>query len=190
MAQSLYGAFVEQAVALTQQYVLGDPMQKETTLGPLVRLSAADGVRKIVDDALARGARNLIDASLFPAARAGTAYMAPALLVDVDHGMTVMNDECFGPVVGIMPVKDDDEAVRWMNDSPYGLSAAVFTRDEEAAVRIGDRVATGTFFMNRCDYLDPALAWTGVKNTGRGASLSVIGYEHLTQPKSFHLRAL
>jgi acyl-CoA reductase-like NAD-dependent aldehyde dehydrogenase len=101
-----------------------------------------------------------------------------------------MNEECFGPVVGIMPVKDDDEAVRWMNDSPYGLSAAVFTRDEEAAVRIGDRVATGTFFMNRCDYLDPALAWTGVKNTGRGASLSVLGYEHLTQPKSFHLRAL
>ena len=190
VAQSLYGAFVEQAVALTQQYVVGDPMQKETTLGPLVRLSAADGVRKIVDDAVARGARNLIDASLFPAARAGTAYMAPALLVDVDHGMTVMNDECFGPVVGIMPVKDDDEAIRWMNDSPYGLSAAVFTRDQEAAVRIGDRVATGTFFMNRCDYLDPALAWTGVKNTGRGASLSVIGYEHLTQPKSFHLRAL
>lgn len=190
VAQPLYDAFVEQAVALTQQYVLGDPMQKETTLGPLVRLSAADGVRKIVDEAVARGARNLIDASRFPAARAGTAYMAPALLVDVDHGMTVMNDECFGPVVGIMPVKDDDEAVRWMNDSPYGLSAAVFTRDQEAAVRIGDRVATGTFFMNRCDYLDPALAWTGVKNTGRGASLSVIGYEHLTQPKSFHLRAL
>lgn len=190
VAQPLYDAFVEQAVALTQQYVLGDPLQKETTLGPLVRLSAADGVRKIVDDAVARGARNLIDASRFPAARAGTAYMAPALLVGVDHGMTVMNDECFGPVVGIMPVKDDDEAVRWMNDSPYGLSAAVFTRDEEAAVRIGDRVATGTFFMNRCDYLDPALAWTGVKNTGRGASLSVIGYEHLTQPKSFHLRAL
>lgn len=190
VAQPLYDAFVEQAVALTRQYVLGDPMQKETTLGPLVRLSAADGVRKIVDDAVARGARNLIDASLFPAARAGTAYMAPALLVDVNHGMTVMNDECFGPVVGIMPVKDDDEAVRWMNDSPYGLSAAVFTRDQEAAVRIGDRVATGTFFMNRCDYLDPALAWTGVKNTGRGASLSVIGYEHLTQPKSYHLRAL
>lgn len=190
VAQPLYDAFVEQAVALTQQYVVGDPLQKETTLGPLVRLSAADGVRKIVDDAVARGARNLIDAGRFSAARAGTAYMAPALLVDVDHGMTVMNDECFGPVVGIMPVKDDDEAVRWMNDSPYGLSAAVFTRDEEAAVRIGDRVATGTFFMNRCDYLDPALAWTGVKNTGRGASLSVIGYEHLTQPKSFHLRAL
>lgn len=190
VAQSLYEAFVEQAVALTQQYVLGDPMQKDTTLGPLVRLSAADGVRKIVDEALARGARNLVDASRFSAARAGTAYMAPALLVDVDHGMTVMNDECFGPVVGIMPVRDDDEAIRWMNDSPYGLSAAVFTDDQEAAVRIGDRVETGTFFMNRCDYLDPALAWTGVKNTGRGASLSVIGYEHLTQPKSFHLRAL
>ncbi|WP_019937390.1 aldehyde dehydrogenase family protein [Bordetella sp. FB-8] len=190
VAQSLYGDFVEQAAALTRQYVLGDPMQSETTLGPLVRTSAADSVRKILGEALARGARNLIDANFFPAAREGTAYMAPALLVDVDHGMTLMNDECFGPVVGIMPVKDDDEAIRWMNDSPYGLSAAVFTQDQQAAVRIGDRVATGTFFMNRCDYLDPALAWTGVKNTGRGASLSVIGYEHLTQPKSFHLRAL
>ncbi|MGC7403035.1 aldehyde dehydrogenase family protein [Pandoraea pneumonica] len=190
VADAVYDAFVEQAVALTQQYVLGDPMQPETTLGPLVRVSAAEGVRGILADALERGARNLIDAARFTADRDGTAYMAPALMVDVDHRMTLMNDECFGPAVGIMRVKGDDEAIRWMNDSPYGLTAAVFTRDEDAAVRIGERVATGTFFMNRCDYLDPALAWTGVKNTGRGASLSVIGYEHLTQPKSFHLRAL
>ncbi|WP_353190751.1 aldehyde dehydrogenase family protein [Pandoraea pnomenusa] len=190
VAQSVYGAFVEQAVALTEQYVLGDPMDPATTLGPLVRVSAADGVRAILADATTRGARNLVDARRFEAAREGTAYMAPALMVDVDHGMTLMNDECFGPAVGIMPVKDDDEAIRRMNDSPYGLTAAVFTCDEDAAVRIGERVETGTFFMNRCDYLDPALAWTGVKNTGRGASLSVIGYEHLTQPKSFHLRSL
>ncbi|VVD73274.1 succinate-semialdehyde dehydrogenase [Pandoraea pneumonica] len=190
VADSIYDTFVEHAVALTQQYVLGDPMLPETTLGPLVRVSAADGVRAILADAAERGARNLIDAKRFAADRDGTAYLAPALLVDVDHSMTLMNDECFGPAVGIMRVKDDDDAIQWMNDSPYGLTAAVFTRDEDAAVRIGERVSTGTFFMNRCDYLDPALAWTGVKNTGRGASLSVIGYEHLTQPKSFHLRSL
>ncbi|WP_179402265.1 aldehyde dehydrogenase family protein [Burkholderia guangdongensis] len=190
VAQPLFDAFVEQAVALTHRYVLGNPLDDETTLGPLVRTSAADGVRGVVADALARGARDLIDAGRFPASRAGTPYVAPALMVDVDHGMTLMNDECFGPVVGIMPVRGDDAAVTLMNDSPYGLSAAVFTRDEAAAVAIGERVATGTFFMNRCDYLDPALAWTGVKHTGRGASLSVIGYEHLTQPKSFYLRAL
>jgi acyl-CoA reductase-like NAD-dependent aldehyde dehydrogenase len=104
--------------------------------------------------------------------------------------MRIMSDECFGPVVGIMPVKGDDEALALMNDSPYGLTAAVYTQDEAAALEIGAQVRTGTFFMNRCDYLDPALAWTGVKNTGRGVSLSIIGYEQLTQPKTFNLRSV
>ena len=117
-----------------------------------------------------------------------SAYVAPHLFVNVDHSMTLMNDECFGPVAGIMKVRDDAEAIGLMNDSPYGLTAAVFTRDEQAAIAIGDQIETGTFFMNRCDYLDPALAWTGVKNTGRGATLSSIGYEHLTRPKSYHLK--
>jgi acyl-CoA reductase-like NAD-dependent aldehyde dehydrogenase len=102
--------------------------------------------------------------------------------------MRVMTEESFGPVVGIMKVQGDHEAVRLMNDSAYGLTAAIWTTDEDAAIRIGDRVETGTWFMNRCDYLDPALAWTGVKDSGRGCSLSRLGYESLTRPKSFHLR--
>ncbi|MBV2162183.1 aldehyde dehydrogenase family protein [Achromobacter denitrificans] len=190
VARPRYEEFVERAVALTQDYVLGDPLHADTTLGPVVRTRAAEEIRGIVDEAVAAGARNLIDPSRFIKASKGSPYIAPALLTQVDHRMRVMNDECFGPVVGIMPVDSDEEAVALMNDSPYGLTAAAFTQDEEAALRIGRQLRTGTFFMNRCDYLDPALAWTGVKNSGRGVSLSAVGYEPLTQAKSFHLRSV
>ncbi|WP_088146121.1 aldehyde dehydrogenase family protein [Achromobacter denitrificans] len=190
VARPRYEEFVERAVALTQDYVLGDPLHADTTLGPVVRTRAAEEIRRIVDEAVAAGARNLIDPSRFIKASKGSPYVAPALLTQVDHRMRVMNDECFGPVVGIMPVDSDEEAVALMNDSPYGLTAAAFTQDEEAALRIGRQLRTGTFFMNRCDYLDPALAWTGVKNSGRGVSLSAVGYEPLTQAKSFHLRSV
>ncbi|MDF3859418.1 aldehyde dehydrogenase family protein [Achromobacter denitrificans] len=190
VARPRYEEFVERAVALTQDYVLGDPLHADTTLGPVVRTRAAEEIRGIVDEAVAAGARNLIDPSRFIKASKGSPYVAPALLTQVDHRMRVMNDECFGPVVGIMPVDSDEEAVALMNDSPYGLTAAAFTQDEEAALRIGRQLRTGTFFMNRCDYLDPALAWTGVKNSGRGVSLSAGGYEPLTQAKSFHLRSV
>lgn len=190
VAQSVYQEFVERAVALTNQYVLGDPLDPDTTLGPVVRASAAKEIHGVVDEAIRKGASNLIDAGRFGMAQAGNAYVAPALLTNVNHDMAVMNDECFGPVVGIMPVKDDAQAIALMNDSPYGLTACVFTRDMQAALRIGGQVETGTFFMNRCDYLDPALAWTGVKNTGHGVSLSALGYEPVTQAKSYHLRSL
>jgi len=185
---SLFKEFIERAVALTKQYVLGDPLDPQTTLGPVVSSRAAADIRAIVAEAVSKGATGLIDAHSFAANKAGTPYMAPQILVDVDHRMKIMADECFGPVCGVMPVAGDDEAIRLMNDSPYGLSAAVFTRDIEAALHIGERIETGTWFMNRCDYLDPALAWTGVKNSGRGATLSKIGFEHLTKAKSFHLK--
>jgi acyl-CoA reductase-like NAD-dependent aldehyde dehydrogenase len=188
VARRVHDAFVEQAAVLANRYVLGDPRDPATTLGPVVRAAAAQGVRDVVDQAVRQGARNVADAAYFPAAREGSAYVAPALLTHVDHTMRIMRDECFGPVVGVMPVDSDDEAVSLMNDSPYGLTAAVYTRDREAAIGIGQRVQAGTFFMNRCDYLDPGLAWTGVKDSGRGVSLSVLGYEQLTRPKSFHLR--
>lgn len=188
--QSLFQQFVDKAVALTRTYVLGDPMDPNTTLGPVVRVSAANAVRAVTADALAKGAKALIDPREFPKDQEGTAFVAPQVFVNVDHTMQLMNDECFGPVVGIMAVNSDDEAVHLMNDSPYGLTAAIFTQDEATALALGDRLETGTVFMNRCDYLDPALAWTGVKNTGRGATLSAVGYEHLTRPKSFHLKAL
>ena len=188
--RSVYAKFVDQAVALTRQYVLGDPLDADTTLGPVVRVSAADAVRATVAEAVAKGAKGLIDARAFKRDTPDSTYVAPQILVDVNHGMQIMCDECFGPVVGIMPVDSDDEALRLMNDSPFGLTAALFTQDEAAALHLGDRLHTGTVFMNRCDYLDPALAWTGVKNTGRGATLSSLGYEHLTRPKSFHLKRM
>lgn len=190
VARERYQEFVDRAAALTAQYVLGDPMSPDTTLGPVVRLAAAREIRGVVQDAIRQGARNLVDPALFGAARDDNAYVAPALLVDVDHTMAVMNEECFGPVAGIMPVDSDEQAIGLMNDSHYGLTACVFTQDADAAVRIGRQVETGTFFMNRCDYLDPGLAWTGVKNTGHGISLSTLGYHALTQAKSYHLRTL
>jgi acyl-CoA reductase-like NAD-dependent aldehyde dehydrogenase len=184
----VHDRFVEQFAALTKQYVLGDPLDPATTLGPMAQPRLAATVRDHIAEAQGKGARALIDTKAFARDAVGSPYVAPQVLTNVDHGMKVMMEETFGPVVGIMKVGDDDEAVRLMNDSPYGLTASVWTRDMVAAERIGDRIETGTVFMNRCDYLDPGLAWTGVKDTGRGATLSRVGYESLTRPKSFHLR--
>ena len=186
--EKIYDDFVAGFVALTRQYRLGNPLDPTVNLGPMVRARAADFARGQVREAVAAGARSLIDPAEFPADRSGTPYMAPQVLVDVDHSMRLMTEESFAPIIGIMKVKDDEEAVRLMNDSAYGLTAAIWTADAEAALAIGDRVETGTWFMNRCDYLDPALAWTGVKDSGRGCTLSRVGYEPLTRPKSFHLR--
>ncbi|MQT11361.1 aldehyde dehydrogenase family protein [Segnochrobactrum spirostomi] len=188
--ESHYDRFVDGFVALTKQYKLGNPLDEASTLGPMANVRFADWVRKQTAEAIAKGAVAHIDPKDHPADKAGTAYLAPQVLTNVDHTMSVMMEESFGPVVGIMKVKDDEEAVRLMNDSPYGLTASIWTQDIATAEALGDRVETGTVFMNRCDYLDPALAWTGVKDTGRGASLSVIGYHMLTRPKSFHLREI
>jgi acyl-CoA reductase-like NAD-dependent aldehyde dehydrogenase len=184
----LYEPFVEGYVELTRKYVLGNPLDVDTTLGPLVRAAAADAIRKRIAVSVSAGAMSIIEESEFPMSVAGTAYLAPQVLLDVDHSMPVMKEELFGPVAGIMRVHSDEEAVALMNDSAFGLTAAIWTGDAEAALTIGDRIQTGTWFMNRCDYLDPALAWVGVKDSGRGCTLSAIGYEHLTRPKSFHLR--
>lgn len=184
----LYQPFVEAFVVLTNSYELGNPVEPETTLGPLVRTRLADMVRAHMQEAVDKGAQALIDPSLFTASQAGTPYLAPQVLIDVNHTMTVMQEETFGPVVGIMSVASDEEAIALMNDSVYGLAASVWTQDVQAAQQIGIQVEVGTWFMNRCDYLDPALAWTGVKRSGRGCTLSEVGYEHLTRPKSHHLR--
>lgn len=186
--ETLFDSFVSGCVDTVRQYRLGDPRDPATTLGPVVRAAAAEGIRAQVQEAVENGARALIDPAHFPAAGAGTPYLAPQVLVDVDHTHRVMIEETFGPVLGIMPVRSDEEALRLMNDSPYGLTASIWTRDEEAALRVGRGLETGTVFMNRCDYLDPYLAWTGVKLSGRGCTLSRIGFEQLTRPKSFHFR--
>jgi len=186
----IYDQFVEGAVALASQYILGNPLDAATTLGPLVRPRAADFVRGQIAQAVAQGARGLIDPSKFSADRPGTAYVAPQILTEVDHRMSVMVDETFGPVMGVMRVRDDAEALRLMNDSKYGLTASLWTADADHAARLGEHIETGTVFMNRCDYLDPALAWVGVKDTGLGCSLSVLGYDNFTRAKSYHLRTV
>lgn len=186
--ESLYDRFVAGFVDLTSHYVLGNPLDEATTLGPMAQKRFADLIRGQIREAVDRGATAHIDPAAFPANREGTPYLAPQVLTGVDHTMSVMREESFGPVVGIMKVKGDEEALALMNDSVYGLTASVWTTDLEAAERLGGEIETGTVFMNRCDYLDPGLAWTGVKETGRGASLSRIGFEMLTRPKSFHLR--
>ncbi len=184
---SLFDQFVEKSVAWVSNYKLGNPLEQETTLGPMANKRFAKIVREQVEDAVSRGARALVDPKLFPADDGG-AYLAPQVLVDVDHTMPFMREETFGPAVGIMKVSNDEEAISLMNDSKYGLTASLWTTDPERAGRIGQEIETGTIFMNRADYLDPALCWTGVKETGRGGSLSVLGFHNLTRPKSYHLK--
>jgi acyl-CoA reductase-like NAD-dependent aldehyde dehydrogenase len=184
----VYDQFVEGFVDLTKQYVLGNPLDASTTIGPMVNATAAEFVRGQVAAAIAAGARALVDESHFAAAAPGTAYMGPTVLVDVNHSMDIMREESFGPVIGIMRVRDDAEAIRLMNDSPYGLTCSVWTSDIAAAESIGNRLETGTVFMNRCDYVDPALVWTGVKDTGSGIALSSLGFSPYVRPKSFHLK--
>lgn len=186
--ESLFDEFVAKAKTLVDAYKLGNPLLSDTTLGPMANIRFADEVRAQIKEAVAAGATALIDPALFPADTGKTAYLAPQILVGVDHSMRVMRDESFGPVVGIMKVSSDEEAIALMNDSDFGLTASLWTKDADAAEKIGRELETGTVFMNRCDYLDPALCWTGCKETGRGASLSALGYQSVTRPKSYHLK--
>ena len=183
--ESLYDAFVAKTVDLVKSYRLGNPLDPDTTIGPMANVRFAAEVRAQIDEAVAMGAVAHIPPSN---ADDGGAYLTPQVLTDVTHEMRVMRDESFGPVVGIMKVKDDEEAIALMNDCQYGLTASIWTGDPAAAEAIGDRLETGTVFMNRCDYLDPALCWTGCKDTGRGAGLSILAYQALTRPKSYHLK--
>jgi len=183
--ERLFDAFLERAVAIVNGYKLGNPLDANTTLGPMAHKRFADEVRSQIAEAVAAGATAHIDTF---AEDDGGAYLSPQILTNVTHDMRVMRDESFGPVVGIMPVKDDAEAVRLMNDSEFGLTASLWTKDLDRAAAVGDQIETGTVFMNRADYLDPGLCWTGCKNTGRGGGLSVIGYHNLTRPKSYHLK--
>ncbi|NIY73515.1 aldehyde dehydrogenase family protein [Marivivens donghaensis] len=183
--ESLFDAFVEKAVETVNGYKLGSPLDADTTIGPMANVRFAKEVREQIAEAVAAGAKTHIDTF---AEDDGAAYLTPQILTNVSHDMRVMKEESFGPVVGIMPVKSDEEAIALMNDSEYGLTVSLWTQDVDRAIAVGDQLETGTVFMNRADYLDPALCWTGCKNTGRGGGLSVIGYQNLTRPKSYHLK--
>ncbi|MFO7705103.1 MAG: aldehyde dehydrogenase family protein [Halopseudomonas sp.] len=188
--EDLHDEFVERVVGLVGQYQLGRPDDPQTTLGPVVRAEAAAFIRAQIAEAITQGAEAHIDADDFPLSCSGSPYLAPQVLTAVNHGMRVMTEESFGPVVGIQKVSSDTEAIALMNDSEYGLTAAIFSQDVDTALALADRLQTGTVFLNRCDYLDPALAWTGVKNSGRGCTLSGVGYDYVTRPKSFHFKIL
>ncbi len=186
--ESLFTKFIDGAVTLAKNYKLGNPLDESITLGPMVRPAAAAFAQKQVEQAVAMGAKALVDPKFFAAYQEGTAYMAPQVLIDVNHKMDIMREETFAPVMGVMPVKNDEEAIHLMNDSPYGLTASIWTKDRNKAIDLGEQLETGTCFMNRCDYLDPALAWTGVKNSGKGCTLSPFGFAALVRLKSFHLK--
>lgn len=186
--ESIHDELVAGLAAAGQAYVLGNPLEATTNLGPMIKPAAADFVRQQITDAITAGAKTHVDTRKFERDQPGSAYMAPQVLSDVTHDMSVMTDESFGPVVGVMKVSSDEEAIALMNDSAFGLTAGIWTEDLAAAERIAPQLETGTVFMNRCDYLDPALAWTGVKDTGRGCSLSAMGFDALTRPKSFHFK--
>jgi acyl-CoA reductase-like NAD-dependent aldehyde dehydrogenase len=185
--EKVYDDFVDGFIAESRNWTLGNPLEKDTVMGPMAQARFADFIREQKAEALRKGAAAHLN-TRDERDREGSPYLPVEVLTNVDHQMSVMREESFGPIVGIMKVRNDEEAIALMNDSPYGLTASIWTRDTERAAAIGDRVETGTVFMNRCDYLDPALVWTGVKDTGKGAALSAIGYDNLTRPKSYHLR--
>lgn len=186
--QAVYQPFITGIVSLVKNYKLNRPDNDSTDLGPMVKTSSAEFVRGQIDEAISSGAKALIDSSMLFDSTLGPQYLFPQVLVNVDHSMRIMYEETFGPVIAIMSVSNDEEAIKLMNDSEFGLTAAVFTQNEQVAIDIGNQIETGTWFMNRCDYLDPALAWTGVKNSGRGCTLSSVGFESMTRPKSYHLK--
>jgi acyl-CoA reductase-like NAD-dependent aldehyde dehydrogenase len=183
----LFDEFVEKSVKWVNALRLGNPFDADTTLGPMANKRFAATVREQTAEAIKAGAKPLIEKQNYPQDDGG-AYLMPQVLINVDHSMRVMTEESFGPVVGIMPVKDDAEALRLMNDSPYGLTASLWTQDPDRAWALARQVETGTVFMNRADYLDPAICWTGCKDTGRGAGLSKLGYHAVTRPRSYHFR--
>ena len=155
--QDVYDKFVDGFVSQVKKYQLGNPLNSNTTLGPMARTELAELVRTQIQEAQKKGAKTCIDKNMFKEDKPFSPYLAPQVLLDVDHSMSLMKEENFGPVVGIMKVFSDDEAIRLMNDSQYGLTASVWTQDEEMAIEIGNKIQTGTWFMNRCDYLDPAM---------------------------------
>ncbi len=185
---SIFDRFVEAYVEKTKPYVVGNPLDAKTNLGPLVNDAAATRVRAQIDEAIRKGARDLLPEGSFTVPTSSSCYVAPRVFDKVDHSMQLMSEETFGPAIGIMKFSGEDEAVRLANDSVYGLTASIWSKDVDRARALSARIEAGTVFLNRCDYLDPGLPWTGVKDSGTGCSLSRLGFLQVTRPKNRHFR--
>jgi acyl-CoA reductase-like NAD-dependent aldehyde dehydrogenase len=185
--RSLYNRFVEAADALVRAYVLGDPADAKTTLGPIAQPNHPAELEAFVEDAKRRGARVLRGGRRTQVDGKGRFFEA-TLIADVPQDADLLRRESFGPILPVHPVDSDDEALTKMNDSALGLTASVWTKDRARAERFGRGLECGTVYMNRCDALDPLLPWTGWKDSGRGHSLSALGFDALTKPKALHFR--
>ena len=168
-----------------QKLKIGDPLANGITLGPLVSKKSVEFLELQKQDAKKRGAEIIEFEGEIP--QIGN-YFRPFIAVNCSHKMDLMIEESFGPVVGIMKVSSDEEAINLMNDSDFGLTASIWTADQNRAQKIAEKLETGTVFQNRCDVLDPELPWIGVKNSGLGASLGEIGIQQLTRPKSYNFK--
>jgi len=182
----IFSRFVDAYVGEVEKYKVGSPEDETTTVGPLAQRKTVEFMEFQVGQAVDRGAKVLTGGHRPLGSRY---YFQPTVLVDVDHSMSVMMEESFGPVIGIMPVDSEEEAIRLMNDSPYGLTASIWTEDIAQGEKLAHQTAAGTVYVNRCDFLDPELAWVGIKDSGHGCTLSHLGFLYLTRPKSFHLRS-
>lgn len=185
--RSLYEKFVEGCLALMKTYRLGDPTAAETNMGPIAQPHHPAFIQGQIDRAVAAGAKVLLGGKRTQVDGRGR-FFEPTLLVNVDQRMDVMQIETFGPVLPIVPVDSDEEAVALANDSDLGLTASIWTRDRERAERLAKQLEVGTVYMNQCDTLDPALPWTGVKDSGKGSTLSALGFLHLTRPKALNFK--
>lgn len=183
---SLHDDFLARARSVLEAYRLGDPQDESTTLGPLAMRSSLDFLERQVDEAVRRGATLLLGGKRV----AGTSgnFFPPTLLAGVPNDCSLMQDESFAPIVAVAAVRDDDDALARMNDSRFGLTASVWTRDRERAERFAKELQVGTVFQNRCDFIDPALPWSGWRDSGKGSTVSSEGFRHLTRPKAIHFR--
>ncbi|MRG90468.1 aldehyde dehydrogenase family protein [Polyangium spumosum] len=185
--RSLYEKFVEGCVALMKAYRMGDPTAAETNMGPIAQPHHPAFIQGQIDRAVLAGARVVLGGKRTQVDGRGR-FFEPTVLVDVDQRMDVMRTETFGPVLPILPVDSDEQAVALANDSDLGLTASIWTRDRERAERLARQLDVGTVYMNQCDTLDPALPWTGVKDSGKGSTLSALGFLHLTRPRALNFK--
>ncbi|KAI2619179.1 aldehyde dehydrogenase [Hypoxylon sp. NC1633] len=187
--EKVHDPFIEAVQKVLKDYKVGDPLAKETQIGPVISTRSKETIESHIQDALSKGAKDLTpENETFSNLPTKGNFVKPTLLVNVNHDMTVMTEETFGPVIAIMKVKSDEEAVTLMNESEFGLSASIWTKDVEKGYELAEQVEAGTVFVNRADYPSPDLAWTGWKNSGKGVTLSRYGFDQFVKLKSYHLK--